>query len=57
MAPKSLVKIGLVSAKIYLVWTNVARTNVAWTMNITVTAGQLFKMVQGSYHSNLVKIG
>ena len=50
MAPKSLVKIGLVSAKIYLVWTNVARANVAWTMNITVTAGQLFKMVPGSYH-------
>ena len=39
MAPKSLVKIGLVSAKIYLVWTNVARTNIAWPTNVTVKVG------------------
>ena len=30
----SLVKIGLVIAEILLIWTNVARTNVAWT-NVT----------------------
>ena len=31
-------KIASVTAKIFLIWTNVARTNVAWT-NVTVTAG------------------
>ena len=29
-----LVKIGSVTAEIFLIWTNVARTNVAWT-NVT----------------------
>ena len=31
-----MVKIGSVTAEIFLIWTNVARTNVAWT-NVTVT--------------------
>ena len=35
---KSLVKIGSVRAEIFLIWTNVAKTNVAWT-NVTVTVG------------------
>ena len=34
----SLVKIRSVIAEIFLIWTNVARTNVAWT-NVTVTVG------------------
>ena len=34
MDPKSLVKIRSLTAEIFLVWTNVARTNVAW-INIT----------------------
>ena len=34
----SLVKIGSVTADIFLIWTNVARTNVACT-NLTMTAG------------------
>ena len=33
-----LVKIESVTAEILLIWTNVARTNVAWT-NVTVTVG------------------
>ena len=37
-APKSLVKIGSVTAEIFLIWTIVARTNVALT-NVTVTVG------------------
>ena len=32
----SLVKIGPVTAEIFQIWVNVARTNVAWT-NVTVT--------------------
>ena len=35
---KSLVKIEPVTAEILLIWTNVARTNVAWT-NVTGTVG------------------
>ena len=35
LGPKSLVKIGSVTAEIFLIWTNVARRNVAWT-NVTV---------------------
>ena len=31
-----LVKLGLVTAEILLIWTNVARTNVAWT-NVHLT--------------------
>ena len=34
----SLVKIGSVTAEIFQIWANVARTNVAWT-NVTVTVG------------------
>ena len=37
-SPKSLVKIGPVTTEIFLIGTNVARTNVAWT-NVTVTVG------------------
>ena len=33
-----MVKIGLVTAEIFLIWTNVVRTNVAWT-NVTMTVG------------------
>ena len=36
--PKSSVKIGLVTPEILLIWTNVARTYVAWT-NLTMTVG------------------
>merc|ERR1712105_38558 len=32
------IKIKLVKAEIFMIWTNVARTNVTWT-NVTVTAG------------------
>ena len=35
---ESLVKIGLVTDELFLIWTNVARTNIAWT-NVNVTAG------------------
>ena len=35
---KNLVKIWSVTAEIFLMWTNVSRTNVAWT-NVTVTVG------------------
>ena len=35
---QSLVNIRSVTAEIYLIWTNVGRTNVAWT-NVTVTVG------------------
>ena len=38
LGPKSLVKIGPVTAEILLIWTNVAKTNVAWT-NVTITVG------------------
>ena len=38
LGPKRLVTIGSVTAEILLIWTNVARTNVAWT-NVTVTVG------------------
>ena len=31
----SLIKVGSVTAKIFLIWTYVTRTNVAWT-NVTV---------------------
>ena len=33
-----MVKIGSVTVEIFLIWTNVARTNVAWT-NVTVSVG------------------
>ena len=37
--PKNyLVEIGSVTAKIFLIWINVTRTNVAWT-NVTMTVG------------------
>ena len=34
----SFIKIGSVTAEIFLIWTNVTRTNVDWT-NITETVG------------------
>ena len=41
LVPKSLVKIGVVTAEILLIWTNIfARTYVAWK-NDTVTVGSL----------------
>ena len=36
--PKNWVKIGSVIAEIFLIWTNVAGTNVAWT-NVTISVG------------------
>ena len=36
----SLVKIRSVTAEIFLIWTNVARTNVDWT-SVTMTVGLL----------------
>ena len=36
MGSKSLVKIGSVTAEIFLIWTNVTVTNVTWT-NVAVT--------------------
>ena len=36
--PKSLFKIGLVTAEKFLIWTNVARTNVPWK-NVTFMGG------------------
>ena len=36
MDEKCLVKIGSVTAEIFLIWTNVARTNVPWT-NVAMT--------------------
>ena len=38
MGQKNLVKIGLVRTEIFLTWTNVARTDVAWT-NVTMRVG------------------
>ena len=38
MGPKSLVKIGPVTAEILMIWANVARAYVAWT-NVTVKVG------------------
>ena len=38
LGPKLWVIIGSVTAEIFLIWTNVARTNVAWT-NVTVPVG------------------
>ena len=36
LGPQKLIKIGSVAAEIFLIWTNVARTNVAWT-NVIVS--------------------
>ena len=38
LAPKNFVKIRSVTAETFLIWTNVARTNVAW-INVTMTIG------------------
>ena len=38
LGPKSLVRIGSVTTEIFLIWTNVARTNIGWT-NIIMTVG------------------
>ena len=42
---KSLDKIGSVTAEIFLIWTNVARTNATWT-NVTLTVGICSKYSQ-----------
>ena len=42
---KSFIKIGSVTAEIFLIWTNVARTNVTWT-NVTLTVGICSKCSQ-----------
>ena len=36
LCPKSFVKIGSVTAEIFMIWANFARTNVSWT-NVTMT--------------------
>ena len=38
LGPKSLVSIESVTVEIFLIWTNVARTYVAWT-NVTIAVG------------------
>ena len=38
LGSKNLVKIGSGRAEIFMIWTNVARTNAIWT-NVTVTVG------------------
>ena len=38
LGPKNWLKIGSVTAEIFMIWPNVARTNVAWT-NVTSTVG------------------
>ena len=45
---KTWVKMGSIPTEIFLIWTNVAMTNVAWT-NVPVTRDSLnlFKMVLG----------
>ena len=43
--PVKFVKIGSITAKIFPIWTNVARTNVAST-NVTVTVGICFRCSQ-----------
>ena len=58
--PKSFVKIRSVTADIFLIWTNVARTNnffVGKTFFFSRNSWNMFKMVPGSYLESLVKIG
>ena len=38
LAPKNFVKIRSVTAETFLIWTNIARTNVAW-ISVTMTIG------------------
>ena len=38
LAQKNLDKIGSVTAEIFLIWTNIAGTNIAW-INVTMTVG------------------
>ena len=45
-----------VTGEIFLIWTNVARRNVAWK-KCHSDGWHLLKMVAGSYLSSLVKIG
>ena len=52
-----LLRIGSVTAEIFLIRTNVARTNVAWqNVNMTVDSWNQFKMVLGKYLYSLIKI-
>ena len=54
MCPRSLVKIRSVTAEIFLIWSNVARTNVAWTY---VPIWHRIKMFPETSILSLVKIG
>ena len=45
LAPKNFVKIRSVTAETFLIWTNVARTNVSW-INVTVTIGICKRLYQ-----------
>ena len=50
-----MVKSGSVTAEIFLIWTNVIRTNVAWT-NVTMIVGIVPRWPQEPTYS-LFKIG
>ena len=49
-------KIGSLTAEIFLIRTNVARTRTAWT-NVTLAVGICKKMVLDIYLSSMIKIG
>ena len=49
-----MVKIGSVTAEIFLIWTNAARTNIAWTnvnmkLESATNSKHLLKVVPGTY--------
>ena len=53
MGPKILVNIVSVIAEVFLIWTNLAKTKVAWT-SVTMTVGRhLLKIVPGTYIKSL----
>ena len=56
LGPKSLVKIGSVTAEIFLIWTNVARINVVWT-DFSVTVGICSRVSQEPTIKILLKSG
>ena len=51
LGAKSLAKIGSVTVEILLTWTNVARTNVAWT-NITVAVADVPRNLRLKFRPN-----
>ena len=53
---QNLVKIGSLTAEIFLIWKNVARTNVAQT-NVTLTVGICYKCSQEPTFNILSKLG